>query len=143
MRGKIKGDNRQNQTVIVSDSTLVITLHGCLSPAEHLLAQSPEGATQLQEFHRQLFANSSESLRKEIKSITGFEVREATSEVALASGTVVKLVTTGGSVQVFLLDGTLPDASWSGNVLTHRQTTMELERDGHIEKLTNPGALKL
>ena len=68
-------------TVVLSEDTLVITLHEALSPAEKALAKSPAGAAQVQEFHRQLFANSSDSLRQEIKRITGMEVREATAEV--------------------------------------------------------------
>ena len=52
--------------VVLSDSTLVVTLHGALSPAEKALAQSPAGAAQGQEFHRQLFASSSDALRQEI-----------------------------------------------------------------------------
>ena len=68
-------------TVVLSEDTLVITLHEALSPAEKALAQSPAGAAQVQEFHRQLFANSCDSLRQEIKRITGVEVREATAEV--------------------------------------------------------------
>lgn len=58
-------------TVVQCDGTLVITLHGALSPAERALAQSPAGAAQVQEFHRHLFANTSDSLRQEIKRITG------------------------------------------------------------------------
>ena len=102
-------------TVVLSDDTLVITLHGGLSPAEKGLAQSPVGAAQVQEFHRQLFANSSESLRQEIRRITGAEVREATAEVEPASGTVVKVFTTGTVVQVFLLARSLPVDVWSGS----------------------------
>src|SRR5579862_4615926 len=60
--------------VVLSDDTLVITLHGALSPAEKVLAGSPAGAAQVQEFHRQLFANDSDALRQEIKRITGVEV---------------------------------------------------------------------
>jgi hypothetical protein len=68
-----------------------------------VLAQSPAGAAQVQEFHRQLFVNASQALRHEIKRITGIEVREATAEVEGATGTVVKVFTTGTMVQVFLL----------------------------------------
>src|SRR5271168_947790 len=64
-------------TVVLSEGTLVITLHDALSPAEKAMAQSPGGAVQMQEFHRQLFANSSDSLRQQISRITGMEVREA------------------------------------------------------------------
>lgn len=102
-------------TVVLSEGTLVITLHEALSPAEKALAQSPAGAAQMQEFHRQLFANSSESLRREIQRITGMEVREATAEIEPASGAVVQAFTTGTVVQVFLLGGRGPTEAWSGN----------------------------
>ena len=101
--------------VVLSDHTLVITLHGALSPAERALARDPTGAAQVQEFHRQLFANSSASLRQEIKRITGAEVREASAEVEPASGTVVKVFTTGTVVQVFLLARSSPLDVWSGS----------------------------
>src|SRR5206468_5934553 len=65
-------------TVVLSEGTLVITLHGALSPAERAMSKSPEGAAQVQEFHRQLFASSSDLLRQEIQRITGMQVREAT-----------------------------------------------------------------
>jgi uncharacterized protein YbcI len=109
------GNSPTSVTVVQCDGTLVITLHGALSPAERALAQSPAGAAQLQEFHRQLFANASDSLRREIKRITGVEVREATSEVEPASGTVVGVFTTGTTVQVYLLAQSIPAESWNGN----------------------------
>lgn len=102
-------------TVVQADGTLVVTLHGALSPAERALAQSPAGAAQVQEFHRQLFASASDSLRQEIKRITGVEVREATAEVEPASGTVVGVFTTGTTVQVYLLAQNISAAAWDGN----------------------------
>ena len=42
-------------TVVLSEDTLVVTLHEALSPAEKALARTPAGAAQVQEFHRQLF----------------------------------------------------------------------------------------
>ncbi len=102
-------------TVVQSDGTLVITLHGALSPAERALAKSPAGAARVQEFHRQLFVNASESLRQEIKRITGVEVREATAEVEPATGTVVGVFTTGTTVQVYLLAQSISAEAWSGN----------------------------
>ncbi len=102
-------------TVVLSDNTLVITLQGALSPAEKTLAMSSEGVAQVQEFHRQLFANSSDSLRQDIKRITGVEVREAAAEVETASGTVVKVFTSGTVVQVFLLSHSVPADTWSGS----------------------------
>ena len=102
-------------TVVLSQETLVITLHGALSPAEKALAQSPAGAAEVQEFHRQLFSNSSDSLRQEIQRITGVEVREKAVEVEPTAGAAVKVFTTGTMVQVFLLARALPADSWSGN----------------------------
>jgi uncharacterized protein YbcI len=103
--------------VVLSEDTLVITLHEALSPAERALAKSPAGAAQVQEFHRQLFNNSSTTLRKEIQRITGVEVREATAEVEPMTGTVVQVFTTGTVVQVYLLAHGVPTETWSGNRL--------------------------
>jgi uncharacterized protein YbcI len=102
-------------TVVLSEGTLVITLHDALSPAEIALAKTPAGAAQLQDYHRRLFAGASDALRKEIKRITGMEVREATAEVEPNTGAVVQAFTTGTVVQVFLLDGNVPTETWSGN----------------------------
>ncbi len=109
------GHTPKSVTVVLSDQTLVITLHGALSPAEKALAANPGGTAQVQEFHRQLFANASDTLRQEIKRITGVEVREATAEVESGTGTVVKVFTSGTVVQVFLLAQSVPPDSWSGS----------------------------
>ena len=101
-------------TVVLSADTLVVTLHGALTPVEEALAQSPGGAAKVQEFHRELFNNSSESLRAEIRRITGVEVREATAEVEVNTGTVVQVFTTGTMVQVFLLARGLSAETWNG-----------------------------
>jgi hypothetical protein len=77
------------------------------------MAQSPAGALKMQEFHRQLFANSSDSLRQAIKKITGMDVRESTAEVEPNSGAVVQAFTTGTVVQVFLLDGSAVTEAWT------------------------------
>ena len=107
------GNTPKSVTVVLSDTTLVITLHGALSEAEKALARSPAGAAQVQDFHRQLFANASESLRQEIKRITGVEVREATAEVEPTTGTVVGVFTTGTTVQVYLLAHGVPADAWN------------------------------
>src|SRR5271170_7056522 len=101
-------------TVVLSEGTLVITLHDALSPAEKAMAKSPAGAAQVQEFHRQLFANASDSLRQEIHRITGMEVREAVAEIEPNSGAVVQAFTTGTVVQVFLLAGNTRTETWTG-----------------------------
>jgi uncharacterized protein YbcI len=108
------GRSPKSVTTVMSDDTLVITLHAALTPAEQALAKSPAGAARVEEFHRQLFIDSADSLRTEIKRITGVEVREAIVELDTTAGIVVKAFTNGTVVQVFLLDGSVPSDSWSG-----------------------------
>jgi uncharacterized protein YbcI len=60
-----------------------------------------------------LFVISSESLRVEIKRITGVEVREAAAEIEPATGTVVQVFTTGTMVQVFLLAQKISQEKWN------------------------------
>jgi uncharacterized protein YbcI len=112
---KRTGHTPKSVTVVLSDNTLMITLHGALSPAERALAKSPAGAVQVQDFHRQLFTSAAESLRLEIKRITGVDVREATAEVEPTTGTVVQAFTTGTVVQVYLLACDVPSETWSGS----------------------------
>jgi uncharacterized protein YbcI len=100
-------------TVVLSNDTLVITLHEALTPAERAMAKSAEGAAKVQEFHRQLFANSADSLRQEIKRITGVDVREAIAEVETTTGTVVQVFTSGTMVQVFQLAHGIPEKAWN------------------------------
>lgn len=100
---KTTGHRPKAVTVVLSEDTLVITLHEALAPAERALALTAKGAAQVQEFHRQLFLSSSESLRLEIKRITGRPVREAATEVEPTSGSIVHAFTTGTMVQVFQL----------------------------------------
>ena len=100
-------------TVVLSEDTLVVTLHEALSPAEKVLARTPEGAIQVQEFHRQLFTNSAELLRQEIKRITGVAVGEAAAEIETTTGAVVHAFTTGTMVQVFQLAGRISAETWN------------------------------
>jgi uncharacterized protein YbcI len=109
------GHEPKSAAVVLSGESLLITLYGALSPAEKALAQNPEGAAQVQEFHRQLFASSADELRQEIKRIAGVDVHEATAEIETTSGTVVHVFTTGTMVQVFSLAQRVPADSWSGN----------------------------
>jgi len=102
-------------TVVLSDDTLVVTLHEALSPAEKALAQNPEGAAQVQDFHRRLFQDSVDLLRDEIKRITGVAVREAAVEVETSTGAVVQAFTTGTMVQVFQLAGAISVQAWNAS----------------------------
>jgi uncharacterized protein YbcI len=101
-------------TVVLSDGTLVITMHGALTPAEQAMASTPEGAAKVQEYHRQLFANSVAMLSAEIKRITGVHVREAAVQVETATGSLVHAFTSGTMVQVFLLAESLSAEAWAG-----------------------------
>ena len=109
------GHAPKSVTVVLSEETLVITLHGALSPAEKALAKSPAGAAEMQEFHRQLFSNSADPMRQEIKRITGVDVREATAEVETMTGAVMQVFATGTVVQVFMLAQSVPGDTWSGS----------------------------
>ena len=109
---KRTGHEPKSVGVILSGDTLLITLHGALSSAEKVMSQSPEGAAQVRELHRQLFAHSADTLRQEIKRITGVEVREAMAEVEPMTGTVMQVFTTGTMVQMFLLAHGVPTDSW-------------------------------
>ena len=112
-------------TVVLSDDTLVVTLHEALSPAEKALASTPEGAAQVQEFHRQLFQNSVEMLRQEIRRITGVGVGEAAAEVETTTGAVVHAFTTGTMVQVFQLAGRISVEDWNATGPDGRLLTAE------------------
>jgi len=101
-------------TVLLSEDTLVITLHEALSPAEKDLARNPQGAAQVEEFHRQLFSHSSRSLREQIERITGVEVREAVAGIEPTTGAVGQVFTSSAMVQVFRLARSVPGESWSG-----------------------------
>jgi uncharacterized protein YbcI len=107
------GHEPKSVNVVLSGDTLVVTLHGALSPAEQAMVASPEGAAKLQEFHRQLFLNASDTLRLEIKRITGMEVRGAAAELDPKTGAVVQVFTSGTMVQVFLLSGKVPSDSFN------------------------------
>jgi uncharacterized protein YbcI len=101
-------------TVVLSDDTLVVTLHDALSPAEIALSKTADGAAQVQQYHRQLFKSSAVELWREIRRITGFAVREAASEIEPMTGAVVQAFTSGTMVQVFRMDGSISAESWSG-----------------------------
>ena len=112
-------------TVVLSEDTLVVTLHEALSPAEKALARSPEGAAEVQEFHRQLFKNSVDLLRQEIKRITGVAVGEAAAEIETTTGAIVHAFTTGTMVQVFQLADRISVETWNGRGLDDQSRNTE------------------
>lgn len=109
------GHAPKSVTVVLSEGTLVITLHDALTPAEMDLSCTAEGAAQVREYHRELFQSALGPLRKEIERITGAAVRESASEVEPATGAVVHVFSTGTMVQVFQLSGGLSSETWGGS----------------------------
>jgi uncharacterized protein YbcI len=86
LQRKTTGHAPKAVTVVLSQDTLVVTLHEALSLAEKDMAKSPAGFAKVQEFHRQLFSASSQQLQKEAKRITGVEWRQVVAEVEPATG---------------------------------------------------------
>ena len=78
--------------VFMIEKTIVIALHGSLTPAEQSLANSPAGNTLVSQFHRQLLANA--RLRQKITDITGMGVFATAVEIDAKRGSVVLLFTT-------------------------------------------------
>lgn len=112
---KCTGHSPGDVTVVLSDNTLVVTLHEALSPAEVALSKTAEGAAQVQEYHHRLFEISASELRQEILRITGFAVQEAAVKVESTTGAVVHAFTSGTMVQVFRLAGQITQQDWSGD----------------------------
>jgi uncharacterized protein YbcI len=107
------GHAPRSVSVVLAADTPVITQHGILSEAEKLLAKTPQGAAQLQKLHSRLFDGEAESLREEVKRITGVAVREARAAVELASGTIVQEFTTATMVR-YSLAGPARPHTWAG-----------------------------
>jgi uncharacterized protein YbcI len=107
------GHSPTSVTVVLSEDTLVVTLHDALSAAEKVMARTPAGAAQVQEFHRQLFLNSVDALREDIARITGVTVREVAVEVEATKGAVVHAFAGGTMVQVFQLNGVISPDAWN------------------------------
>ena len=112
---KRTGHAPHSVTVVLGGETIVVTLHGALSPAERALASNEAGVAELQKFHREHFDAAAADFRREIKEITGVDVRESKAEVETKTGTVVQVFTTGKVVQVYLLANGVPTDAWSQN----------------------------
>jgi uncharacterized protein YbcI len=113
-------------TVVLSDDTLVVTLHEALSPAEKALSRTPEGAAQVQEYHRQLFKDSADLVRHEIQRITGVAVGEAAAEMEMTTGAIVHAFTNGTMVQVFQLAERISANAWNGSRASEQPQNTEV-----------------
>lgn len=103
----------RSATVLLGEKTLVVRLHDALSTAEKLLAQTPQGAARVEEYHRELFRNSSATLHHDLQKILGVEVQESSVEVDPATGRLVEVLPSGDLVQVFVLSQAVETQAWT------------------------------
>lgn len=108
------GHGPSSVTVVLGGDTLVVTLYDALSPAEISLARTPDGAAQVQQYHRQLFEGGASELLEEIRRITGVTVREAAVEFEMTTGAVMHTFASGTMVQIFRLDCSMSAETWNG-----------------------------
>ena len=107
------GHEPKSVSVVLSGDTLVVTLHGALSPAEQAMAQTParrrQGAGVSPPVVSQRVGHAPAGNQADHRNGR----REATAEVEPTSGAVVQVFTSGTMVQVFLLSGKLPSENFS------------------------------
>jgi uncharacterized protein YbcI len=95
--------------MVVSDGDwMVVCLHESFSPVERRLAAEAAGSARVEDFHQYLFDQSLESLRNHVRCHTGVELRGAMAHVDTVTGSVLKTLTTGPRVELFLLGQPLP-----------------------------------
>jgi uncharacterized protein YbcI len=124
--------------VFLNEKTIVIALHGDLTAAEKARAQSFAGAAQVQEFHRQLFANTSGGLRQQIQSITGMEVCDTWAEIEPATGSVVQFFTTDTKGEDFPRARSGPVRTEARVHRPHRGSEMSTRREANRSRMCNP-----
>jgi uncharacterized protein YbcI len=115
---------KQVDAAFVGDA-LVMVLHDALTTVEKKLAQDPKAGDQLQAFHRELFQNSSNTMKHEIARVTGRAVRETVSELETGAGSLVYAPATGVMIQVYMLS---PWASPDKKTLDEPLDSSSIER---------------
>ena len=106
------GHAPKSVTVVLSNGTMVVTLHETLSPEEKVLCSTDKGEAQIRDFHRKLIRLSLGPLQDEVERITGSVLREVLVEVESETGAVIYVFTTGSMLQVFKLVGGLSSEVW-------------------------------
>lgn len=95
--------------MVVSDGEwMVVCVHESFSPVERRLAAEAAGSARVEDFHQYLFDQSLDSLRNHVRCHTGVELRGAMAHVDAGTGSVLKTLTTGPRVELFLLGQPLP-----------------------------------
>lgn len=87
---------------------MVVCLHEAFSPVERGIAAAAAGSARVEDFHQYLFDQSLDSLRNHVRCHTGVELRGAMAHVDAGTGSVLKTLTTGPRVELFLLGQPLP-----------------------------------
>jgi uncharacterized protein YbcI len=129
------GHGPTSVSVVLCDDTLVLTVQGALSEAERALARGPDGAAQVQAFHTQLLSHAAITLRREIEQITGAKVCEVSAEIDPNAGTIVKVFTTGASVQIFLSTDVAATDVWSDSRAARPRVTDQSKPSGKSRRL--------
>ena len=91
--------------MIVADGDwMVVSMSEAFSPDERrLAANGQEGLTRVRDFHRHLFDDSLDSLRRHVERRTGVMLRGAVAHVDSVTGSVLKTFTTSPAVEFFEL----------------------------------------
>jgi uncharacterized protein YbcI len=94
--------------VVSHNGWMVVCLHESFSAVERRLAAKAAGLARVEDFHQYLFDQSLDSLRNHVRCHTGVELRGAMAHVDAGTGSVLKTLTTGPRVELFLLGQPLP-----------------------------------
>jgi len=96
-------------TVVAAGAWMVVHVHESFSPVERRLASSgEEGAQRVREASRQIFEHTADALLEHVRRSTGVEFRGALAHVDTVTQSVIKTLSTGPVIDVFLLGQGLP-----------------------------------
>jgi uncharacterized protein YbcI len=116
-------------TVVGTGGWMVVHLHEQFSPLERQLAAAGEsGARRVCDYHHGLFDRTAEALCEHVRLATGVELAAAIAHIDAATGSVLKTLTTGAEVDLFLLGAGVPALGVPVN--EHRRAIARRARDG-------------
>lgn len=116
-------------TVVGTAGWMVVHLHEQFSALERQLAAAGEsGARRVCDYHHGLFDRTAEALCEHVWLATGVELAAAIAHIDAATGSVLKTLTTGAEVDLFLLGAGVPALGVPVN--EHRRAIVRRARDG-------------
>lgn len=110
-------------SVVLGEKTLVITLFEALSPAEKEMGRTPEGATRVREYYRQLFHDSAAAFHERLSQILATDICESAADIHSPVGRLIETFPAGDIVQVFRLSS--PVAAQAGSSPPSSPKTLE------------------